>query len=87
MINKLLFSLFLVITISFSQSPQEIKLLNVEVNGNVLATDNMIRYTAGLRVGRIIKSGDFARSVKRLWNLGMFKNVQIILDDETSEGI
>ena len=87
MINKLLFSLFLVITISFSQSPQEIKLLSVEVNGNVLATDDMIRYTAGLRVGRIIKSGDFARSVKRLWNLGMFKNVQIILNDETSEGI
>ena len=53
MINKLLFSLFLVITISFSQSPQEIKLLNVEVNGNVLATDDMIRYTAGLRVGKI----------------------------------
>ena len=87
MINKLLFSLFLVMTISFAQSPQEIKLLSVEVNGNVLATDDMIRYTAGLRVGRIIKSGDFSRSVKRLWNLGMFKNVQIILNDETSEGI
>ena len=72
---------------SFAQSPQEIKLLSVEVDGNVLATDDMIRYTAGLRVGRKIKSGDFARSVKRLWNLGMFKNVQIILNDETSEGI
>ncbi len=72
---------------SFAQSPQEIKLLGVEVDGNVLATDDMIRYTAGLRVGRKIKSGDFARSVKRLWNLGMFKNVQIILNDETSEGI
>ena len=56
MINKLLFSLFFVMTISFAQSPQEIKLLSVEVNGNVLATDDMIRYTAGLRVGRIIKS-------------------------------
>ena len=87
MINKLLFSLFLVMTMSFAQSPQEIKLLRVEVDGNVLATDDMIRYTAGLRVGRKIKSGDFARSVKRLWNLGMFKNVQIILNDETSEGI
>ncbi|HIB52616.1 MAG TPA: outer membrane protein assembly factor BamA, partial [Candidatus Marinimicrobia bacterium] len=87
MINKLLFSLFIVMTISFAQSPQEIKLLSVEVDGNVLATDDMIRYTAGLRVGRKIKSGDFARSVKRLWNLGMFKNVQIILNDETSEGI
>ena len=74
-------------TISFAQSSQEIKLLSVEVNGNVLATDDMIRYTAGLKVGRKIKSGDFARSVKRLWNLGMFKNVQIILNDETSEGI
>ena len=87
MINKLLFSLFLLMTTSLGQSPQEVKLLNVEVDGNVLATDDMIRYTAGLKAGRIIKSGDFARSVKRLWNLGMFKNVQILLDDETSKGI
>ena len=87
MINKLLFSVFLLMTMSLGQSPQEVKLLLVEVDGNVLATDDMIRYTAGLKAGRIIKSGDFARSVKRLWNLGMFKNVQILLDDETSEGI
>jgi len=72
----------------YSQAPTpDVKLLGVEVEGNSLTTANMIRYTAGLQVGETIKPGDFSRSVKRLWQLGLFGNIQIRLDKETPEGI
>jgi outer membrane protein insertion porin family len=70
-----------------AQAPQEVKLLGVKVEGNTLTTANMIRYTAGLQTGLTIKPGDFSRSVKRLWQLGLFRDIQIRLDRETPEGI
>ena len=85
--TKYLLLFFLLLSIAVPQSSQEVKLLKVNVEGNILSTDDMVRYTAGLREGKTIKQGDFSRSVKRLWNLGMFKNVQIKLDEETVEGI
>jgi len=64
-----------------------IKILDVSVEGNSVTTDRMIRYTAALKIGNEVKPGDFAKSVKRLWNLGMFNDIQIRLDEETEEGI
>jgi len=85
--TKYLLLFLLLLSIAVPQNSQEVKLLKVNVEGNILSTDDMVRYTAGLREGKTIKQGDFSRSVKRLWNLGMFKNVQIKLDEETVEGI
>ena len=71
----------------FAQVPSAIKILDVEVEGNVVTTDRMIRYTASLKVGDEVSPGDFAKAVKRMWRLGMFSDIQIRLDEETEEGI
>jgi outer membrane protein insertion porin family len=88
---KRFFSVFLTATYLFTtllaQAPEEITLLGVEVEGNRLTSDTMIRYTAGLRPGETINTGDFSRAVKRLWQLGLFKNIQIRLDKESSDGV
>lgn len=47
----------------------------------------MILYTSGLQEGTVLKSGDLSRSVKRLWQLGLFDDIQIKLEEETPEGI
>ena len=65
----------------------EIKILNVAVEGNKVTTDRMIRYTAALKAENNINPGDFSKAVKRLWNLGMFEDIQIRLDEETEEGV
>jgi len=65
---------------------QEVTLLGVEVDGNKLASETMIRYTAGLRQNEVINVADFSRAVKRLWQLGLFEDVQIKIDKETNDG-
>ena len=65
---------------------QEITLLGVDVDGNKLASETMIRYTAGLRQNEVINVADFSRAVKRLWQLGLFEDVQIKIDKETTDG-
>jgi outer membrane protein insertion porin family len=47
----------------------------------------MIRYTAGLQEGENIAPGDFSRAVKRLWQLGLFNDIQIRMDEESEEGL
>ena len=66
---------------------QDVNLLGVEVEGNALAAETMIRYTSGLRQNELINVTDFSRAVKRLWQLGLFKDVQIVIDKETAEGL
>ncbi len=71
----------------FAQKSTETPLLHVNVVGNSLTTSNMILYTSGLQEGTVLKSGDLSRSVKRLWQLGLFDDIQIKLEEETPEGI
>ena len=89
MINKL--PIKLIIAILFinidAYAQQDVNLLGVEVEGNALAAETMIRYTSGLRQNELINVTDFSRAVKRLWQLGLFKDVQIVIDKETAEGL
>jgi len=81
-------TVYLIILSSVIQisAQQEITLLGVDVDGNKLASETMIRYTAGLRQNEVINVADFSRAVKRLWQLGLFEDVQIKIDKETTDG-
>ncbi len=87
-INK---NLFVVLGLFFcllgAQEAQDVTLKSVVVTGNTLTSESMITYTAGLRPGNTIATTEFTRAVKRLWELGLFRNIQVILNDETSEGL
>jgi len=78
--------LVLLVTFLFAQQG-DIKLLEFKIEGNNLTSETMIRYTAGLREGENIAPGDFSRAVKRLWQLGLFSDIQIRMDDETDDGL
>lgn len=77
---------FLLVNIGFAQQ-RETMLKTVNVEGNTLTPETMIRYTSGLNPGEKIKPGDFSRAVKKLWQLGLFEDIQIRLDEETPDGI
>ena len=64
-----------------------IKLVKVSVVGNVATSENTILFSAGLREGQTITPADFPRAIKRLWQLGLFQDVQIKYDEESDEGL
>ena len=70
-----------------AQSQPSFTLHEVEVLGNNSTSNNMVLYTAGLQKGQTVTAEDFRRAVKRLWDLGVFSDVQIEFDGESPEGI
>ena len=79
--KKLIYSIYL-FTLLFAQSTQEFVLKDVKVEGNVVSSANTIIFTSGLRKGLTVSSSEFPRAIKRLWQLGLFDDVQIRYDDE-----
>lgn len=77
----------LLISNVFAQSPQEINLKGIEVEGNTLTNSDVIIFTSGLKEGNVLKAGDFSRGIKQLWKSGLFNDVQIYINEETEEGI
>jgi outer membrane protein insertion porin family len=72
----------------YPQTQDEIiKIAKVSVVGNVATSENTILFTAGLREGQTITPADFPRAIKRLWQLGLFQDVQIKYDEESDEGL
>ena len=89
MLNKYLYLILTLLLASnclFAQQ-EDIKLKKVNIEGNNLTSESMIRYTAGLQEGENIAPGDFSRAVKRLWQLGLFNDIQIRMDEESEEGL
>lgn len=74
-------------TMASAQSAEPIQLLQVNLEGNETTSPRVIKFTSGLVEGNTIMPGDFSRSVRKLWETGLFSDIQIRLDRETPEGI
>ena len=83
---KFLFTLA-TFTVLAAQSQPSFTLNDVKVLGNTSTSNNMVLYTAGLQKGQDVTAEDFRRAVKRLWDLGVFSDIQIEFDGESSDGI
>lgn len=84
---KILLTLITAMIFTSAQTLQTIHLLGVEVEGNDETSANVVKYTSGLVEGKEIKPGDFGNAIKKLWETGIFADVQIHLDRETANGI
>ena len=84
-IDKRLLLLFLS-TLLFSQN-DEIRILDIVVEGTQRLTEQDIQRNAHLYKGMNIKGPEIQQAIKRLWNLNRFGNIQILVDEETEEGI
>ena len=74
-------------TFLYSQSTQDFILKDVRVEGNIVSSANTIIFTSGLRKGLTVSTAEFPRAIKRLWQLGLFDDVQIRYDDENNNEI
>ncbi|MFQ6673964.1 MAG: POTRA domain-containing protein, partial [Fidelibacterota bacterium] len=84
---RTVFFLAALLSLMRAQSVEPITLLGVKLEGNDMTSPGIIKYTSGLVEGKRIIPGDFGRSVKKLWDTGLFSDVQILLDQESAEGI
>ena len=83
--DKKIFILFLYACL-FSQN-DNIPILDIIVEGNQRLSQQDILRNARLFKGMTIKGPEIQQAIKRLWKLKRFGNIQILVDDETDEGL
>ncbi len=87
------FALFLALAIlwlggtAHSQAKQTVKILGVRIEGNVTADPDIIKLTSGLSEGKSVTGEVIQSAVRQLWSLGIFSDVQIILEKEMPQGV
>ena len=85
---KNIFYFLLIFNCIYSQNfNEEFKLIDVKVEGNTITSENTIIFTAGLHKGELVKLTEFPRAIKKLWQLGLFQDIQILYDKEDVDGI
>ena len=65
----------------------EIVILDIAVEGNHRLSQQDILRNARLFKGMPIEGPEIQQAIKRRWNLNRFGNIQILIEDETDEGI
>ena len=85
--SRLLIFIFSLCVVYSQNGNDQIKLVQVDVKGHQVTSEKTIIFTAGLRQGQTITTADFPRAIKRLWQLGLFQDVQIHFNEETEEGL
>ena len=86
---RLIFKFLLTVYFSvnlFSQN-EEIRIMDITVEGNQRLSDQDVQRNARLYKGMTIQGPEIQQAIKRLWHLKRFGNIQIMMDDETEEGI
>ncbi len=79
----------LIISVLFiaQMNAQQVTLSRVNVEGNTTTSDKMIKYSAGLRDGTKIQRSDISTAITRLWDLGLFDDINIVLNNESQIGV
>ena len=81
------FIILFIVSFLVSQDIEKINVLDVQVNGNIRISDEDILRSARLWPGKKIDIEDIQNSIKYLWKLGRFSDIQIFVDEETINGI
>ena len=79
--------IFTAYQIVIAQDVNQINLAKVDVVGNTSTSENTIIFTSGLKEGTLVNPTDFPRSIKRLWQLGLFQDIQLQYENETNDGL
>jgi outer membrane protein insertion porin family len=60
----------------------------IRVRGNELTEESLIRWSCGLNEGQpLVLPDDPARAIRNLHRMGMFADIQILVDQEAEEGV
>ncbi len=64
----------------------KIRLMGLTMEGNKTTDQGLIQANSGLIVGSEVTGDNIQQAIKNIWNLGLFSDVQILLENEVPEG-
>ncbi|MCA9742027.1 MAG: outer membrane protein assembly factor BamA [Deferribacteres bacterium] len=68
-------------------SARKAKIMAIKVEGNESVDGNLIKLQSGLAEGAVITGDDIQNAIKTLWELRIFSDVQILLDDKVGDNL
>jgi len=82
-----IFVIISIITSSVVAQKRTVKVLGLAVEGNDTADANMVRMSSGITPGTEASGDDIQEAVRQLWSLGLFSDIDIVLDREVQDGV
>jgi len=64
-----------------------VKVLGISVEGTQFTDANMVRLSSGINVGTEITGEGIQEAIRQLWRLGLFSDIQIVIDRELPTGV
>jgi outer membrane protein insertion porin family len=75
------------LSVNLFAQQQTMRIASVTVMGNETASDRIIRLSMGLVEGAEVTSADIQNGIKKLYNLRLFSDINVIASDETQAGL
>jgi outer membrane protein insertion porin family len=85
-VRSILLTLILGLSVLFAQQ-QTMRIASVSVMGNETASDRIIKLSMGLIEGSEVTSTDIQNGIKKLYNLRLFSDINVMATEETDAGI
>lgn len=63
------------------------KIMAIKVEGNESVDGNLIKLQSGLAEGALVTGDDIQNAIKTLWELRMFSDIQVVLDDKVGDNL
>ncbi len=89
LISLMFISLAITVRAQEVQKAKPLKILGISVQGNKLTDAAAIIRYAGLQVGSTFTPGGdkLRQAIKQLWSLGIFSDIQILMDNKIGDGV
>ena len=85
-LSSIFIALILGISLLFAQQ-QTMRIASVSIMGNETASDRIIKLSMGLIEGSEVTSTDIQNGIKKLYNLRLFSDINVMATNETDAGI
>lgn len=66
---------------------KKVEVLSFVIEGNKASDESMIKFAAGFTEGTKIGGDDIQNAIRQLWDLGMFSDIQFIIDKQVGNAI
>lgn len=85
--KRLIFLLIFMVVIVLGQEIPTIKVVGVSVQGNETASESIIKVNSGFFEGAELTGEDIQDGIQKLWRLRLFKDIKVVVDNESANGV
>ncbi len=86
-ITYFILALLLIPILLFGQQDQIGTLAKLSVTGNEISDSTVVKLSSGLVIGEEVGWEDIQKAIRQLWALGIYSDIQVLLDKEAPAGL